>query len=151
MFSAGQSVYFCESPRMQPIDRDQTLTRQSPPDPAGADPDLPLMAAIRAGDESAFSTLYTRYSGMVYALCLRMLQDAGQAEDCLVDIFWELWERRDRYDASRGRPLPHILGLARSRATDRLRSRQVLKRNEAARLEAGDNLPADSSQPLDDM
>jgi RNA polymerase sigma-70 factor (ECF subfamily) len=90
--------------------------------------DYALMAGIRSRDESALSALYDRYSPLVYAHCLRVLGDPGEAEDLLIDIFWELWDRGDRYDAARGRPLAHILGLTRSRATDRLRARRSRKR-----------------------
>jgi RNA polymerase sigma-70 factor (ECF subfamily) len=85
--------------------------------------DYDLMRGIRTRDQSALRELYDRYSGIVYALCLRVLRNATDAEDLLVDVFWETWEKSDRYDASRGSPLAYLTTLARSRAIDRLRSK----------------------------
>lgn len=82
-----------------------------------------LMAAITDGDRKALDTLYQRYSAVVFALCLRIIGDRGIAEDLLVDIFFELWRRADRYDATRGAPLTYISTLARSRAIDRKRGK----------------------------
>ena len=49
--------------------------------------DLSLIAAVRYGDESAMAALYDRYSGIVYAVALRVLGDAGAAEDVLQEVF----------------------------------------------------------------
>jgi RNA polymerase sigma-70 factor (ECF subfamily) len=84
--------------------------------------DYALMAAVRERDQSALAALYDKYQAVVYAACLRSLRDKQEAEDLLVDIFWELWDRADRFDQTRGRPLAYILGLTRSRVVDRLRA-----------------------------
>ncbi len=86
--------------------------------------DHALMARVQARDSTALASLFDRYGGAVYGLCLRALRDEGEAEDLLVDIFWELWEKGGRYDRSRGSPIGHLMGLARSRLVDRLRSRR---------------------------
>jgi RNA polymerase sigma-70 factor (ECF subfamily) len=102
--------------------------RLSPPDINQAAPltgnDYALMAGICARDSASLAALYERYSGAVYGLCLRALTDPRDAEDLLIDIFAEIWERGDRYDPDRGSPIGHIMGLARSRVIDRLRSRR---------------------------
>src|SRR5262245_17695506 len=85
--------------------------------------DYELMRLIAERDQSAFTALYDRHSGMVYSLCLRILRDREAAEDLLVDVFWELWDKSGRYDASRGTPVTYLMTLARSRAIDRLRSK----------------------------
>jgi DNA-directed RNA polymerase specialized sigma24 family protein len=43
--------------------------------------DLALVTAIRSGDQAAMAALYDRYSSIVYAVALRVLQDTGAAED----------------------------------------------------------------------
>jgi RNA polymerase sigma-70 factor (ECF subfamily) len=88
----------------------------------GAD-DVALMAGIAARDRSAFERLYDRHSPLVLALCDRVLHDRAEAEDVMVDVFYELWDRADRYDPARGNPLTYLTTLARSRAIDRKRSR----------------------------
>lgn len=83
-----------------------------------------LMAAIAEEDAAAFAELYERHSGVVLATCIRILRDRPEAEDVLEEIFWEVWKRRDRYDATRAAPLSYLLTLSRSRALDRLRFRR---------------------------
>ena len=91
-------------------------------DPSVRD-DYDLMRGIASRDQSALRALYDRHSPVVYALCLRILRNAVDADELLVDVFWEAWEKSDRYDASRGSPLTYLTTLARSRAIDRIRSR----------------------------
>jgi len=52
--------------------------------------DLALVTAIRSGDQGAMAALYDRFSSIVYAVALRVLQDTGAAEDVLQDIFMQL-------------------------------------------------------------
>lgn len=61
----------------------------SPTDAQDAARDLSagLAARARAGDMAAFETLYRRYAGRVYAVCLRILADRGAAEECTQDAF----------------------------------------------------------------
>jgi len=94
---------------------------------SGSSPQIPddfaLMQAIARRDREALSTLYDRHSPMLLAICRRVLKDAGEAEDVLTDVFFELWTRADRFDAGRGNPLTYLVTLSRSRAIDRQRSR----------------------------
>jgi RNA polymerase sigma-70 factor (ECF subfamily) len=94
-----------------------------------------LLAAVRCGDRRAFRALYDRFAPEVLALCERILHHRADAEDAVADVFWEVWQRRDRYDASRGGARPYLMTLARSRAIDRLRSQAARPeaRNEGAR------------------
>lgn len=85
--------------------------------------DYGLMRRIAAGDRTAVDLLYRRYSGVVFSVCLRVVGDRGTAEDLLIDVFFELWRKADRYDPERGTPLTYITTLARSRAIDRKRTK----------------------------
>jgi len=84
--------------------------------------DFTLMQAIAAGDQAALAALYDRHAGLVFTLALRILRDRMAAEDLVMDVFWELWCRSERYDAARGSPMTYLLTIARSRAIDRKRS-----------------------------
>jgi RNA polymerase sigma-70 factor (ECF subfamily) len=97
--------------------------------------DLSLMRGIAAGDRTAFSTLFDRHSALLLAICRRILKDAGESEDILIDVFFEVWSRADRFDASRGSPLTYLVTLARSRAIDRQRSQGSRLRETAANPE----------------
>ncbi len=89
--------------------------------PTSAKDDLGLMQAMAAGDATALSAFYDRHSPLVYATCIRMLGDRATADELLVDIFHELWQRAGQYDATRANPLTFLLTLTRSRAIDRRR------------------------------
>lgn len=91
---------------------------------AGAAMDLSLMDGLCRKRPGAMAALYDRYGAILFAMCIRSLKDHAEAEDLLMDVFIELWERADRYDAGRGSPRTYIFGVARSRIIDRLRARR---------------------------
>ena len=41
----------------------------------------------KKGDQQAFYQLYHQFKGRVYAICLRLLADRGQAEDATQEAF----------------------------------------------------------------
>lgn len=90
---------------------------------AAAPADLELIERIRQGEQPALDLLYKRYSSPVYSLVWKILQNSEEAEDVALDVFWQVWRQADRYDPARGAPPAWIFTLARSRAIDRLRSR----------------------------
>ncbi len=108
----------------------------------GLDDDYLLMDGIARRDASALARLYDRHSMVVHSLCLRILRDPGMAEDAMIDVFHELWQRADRYNAARGTPIAYILTLSRSRALDRAR----MKGSRPATTPLHDNVDA-QAQP----
>ncbi len=86
--------------------------------------DLALVTAVRSGDQGAMAALYDRYSSIVYAVALRVLQDTGAAEDVLQDIFMQLWRNPGGFDANRGNMAAWLAVIARHRAIDALRRRR---------------------------
>ncbi len=107
--------------------------------------DLELVERIRHGDQPALDLLYARYSSPVYSLVWKVLQNAEEAEDVALDVFWQIWRQADRYDPARGAPPAWIFTLARSRAIDRLRARN---RREDRTISFDD--PAVHLDPLDE-
>jgi RNA polymerase sigma-70 factor, ECF subfamily len=96
-----------------------------------------LLGRMRRGDESALETLYARYGGLVYTLALRIVGDPELAREVLQDTFLRSWDGRASYDSTRGRVPWWLMGIARNRAVDLLRSR-----SHQARLREHDPLPA---------
>lgn len=84
--------------------------------------DFDLMQRITDGDADALAALYDRHGALIYAVGLRILRDRGEAEELLIDVFWEIWSRAARYDPSRAAPVTYLLTLARSRSIDKKRS-----------------------------
>jgi RNA polymerase sigma-70 factor, ECF subfamily len=83
-----------------------------------------LLQRVGRGDRLAFSDLYDRFSGVLFATALRILNNQEAAEDVLQDVFVQIWEKAPLYDSSRGKPLTWAVTLTRHKAIDRLRSLQ---------------------------
>ena len=93
-----------------------------------ASPDAMLVSRLLQKDVSAFEQLYDRHSRIVYGLLLRILQQAGTAEEVVQDVFLQLWRNAAQYDESRGPFVPWLLTLARNRALDTLRLKSERQR-----------------------
>ena len=102
-------------------------------------PDTALVQRLLQNDVSAFEELYDRHSRLVYALVLRILQQAGPAEEFVQDVFLLLWRNSAQYDAARGPFVPWLVTLARNRALDTLRLKSERQRRQEGQT---DELPA---------
>ena len=49
------------------------------------------------GDTDAFELVYRAYGAEVYAVCLRMVGDAVEAQELVQDVFVRAWERRESF------------------------------------------------------
>ena len=85
--------------------------------------DSALIEKMIAGDEAALSTMYDRYSPMLFGVLMRILRDEQAAEEVLQDLFLQLWRNAKRFDASRGSLAGWLLVIGRNRAISRLRGR----------------------------
>ncbi len=131
---------------VSPLRMRDALTPAPPIAKAPPASDLDLVERIKNGDSTALDALYERYSSPVYSLVWKVLQNAEEAEDVALDVFWQVWRQADRYDASRGAPPAWIFTVARSRAIDRLRARH---RREDRTISFDD--PAVNLDPLDEQ
>ena len=121
-------------------------SEQLTPTDAGTLSDADLWLALKAGRTSALGTLYDRHGGLVYGVALKVLGHAQEAEDLTQDVFVKLTQAM-AYDPQRGSFRTYLAILTRSRAVDRLRSRQSA-RDSVARLQAT-HLPPQPPTPAD--
>lgn len=113
--------------------------------------DTELLDRMRGGDESALEALYARYGGLVYTLALRIVCDPELAREVLQDTFLRSWDGREAYDSERGRVPWWLMGIARNRAIDLLRSRSHharLREQEPLRERADELRAADTQDVL---
>ena len=57
-----------------------------------------LVQRARRGDARAFERLYREHSAAVYGLCLRLLLNEANAEDCTQEAFVRAWRALDRFE-----------------------------------------------------
>ena len=120
------------------------LTAWTPIDDPAVSSDTALVHRLVQNDVSAFESLYDRHSPLVYALVLRILQNAGPAEEVVQDVFLQLWRNTAKYDASRGPFVSWLVALARNRALDALRRKGERQRR---REDQVDELPSVAAAP----
>jgi RNA polymerase sigma-70 factor, ECF subfamily len=101
-----------------------------------------IIVRLRAKDQAALDVLYERYSGLVYSLSLRIVRQPSDAEDVVIETFWQLWQQAADYNDERGQLRSWIVTIARSRALDRLRS---MRRNPTAESEEFNQPVADDN------
>lgn len=63
-----------------------------------ADSDHALIERSRRGDARAFQRLFERHARSVWGVCMRILGDAGSAEDAVQEAFLKAHRRLDQFD-----------------------------------------------------
>lgn len=58
--------------------------------------DTELWNAFRRGDEQAFAQIYRNYVKVLYRYGLKITPDTALIEDCIQDLFIEIWDSRAR-------------------------------------------------------
>ncbi|MEQ9619542.1 MAG: sigma-70 family RNA polymerase sigma factor [Deltaproteobacteria bacterium] len=86
-------------------------------------PDKELMALVKKRDKTAFREIYSRFSQVVFNLVYRILKDRQEAEEVVQEIFLQVWNKADSYDAQRGALSTWIINISRNKSIDRLRTR----------------------------
>lgn len=81
--------------------------------------DEELVARVRTQDSEALDLLFTRYSRLVYSIALRILHDAGEAEEVVQECFLYVFRKACAFEPSRGSAKVWIVQVAYSRARDR--------------------------------
>ncbi|MBA2456527.1 MAG: ECF RNA polymerase sigma factor SigK [Nocardioidaceae bacterium] len=84
-----------------------------------------LLNRVARGDEEAFSKLYDRISAAVFGMARRVVRDPARAEEVAQEVFLQVWQGANRFDAERGSAKTWILTLAHRRAVDAVRHDQA--------------------------
>lgn len=81
--------------------------------------DNELISEIRKRNRNAFEILVKRYSKPIYYLAYNILNVCGTKEDmeeCVSDVFLEIWQKIDQFDTRKGSFRTWILILAKYKA-----------------------------------
>ena len=78
-----------------------------------------LMAHLQAGHHDALAVLFDRYHRLVLTIALRILREAGEAEDLMQSVFLEIFRRAAQFDAAKGTVKVWILQYAYHRSFNR--------------------------------
>lgn len=104
------------------------------------------VGGIRARNADALAQLYDETSTILYSFAVRMLNDAADAEEVVLDVYQQVWKSIETFDSSRGTVLAWLTVLTRSRAIDRLR-RAGPRRARETSIEKVWERPSDAAAP----
>ncbi len=93
------------------------------PTPMKLPDDETLLDRICSADEHALSSLYERYSRLIYSIALHITNDLQATEEVTQDVFHSVWQRAAQFRASSGSVQTWLAAIARHRAIDEVRSR----------------------------
>lgn len=113
--------------------------------------DTALLLRLRAGDESAFDTLFRTWYEPLVRFAARMIGDRARAEEVAQDALFELWNRRETL-APQGAVQAWLFQTVRNRALNVLRHDGIVSRAEprvaSAMQGAGDAAQVDADAAL---
>lgn len=81
---------------MKSLDSSDSMEEHQQPDN-----ETGMWEVMRNGDKSALSFFYTKYFYPLYNYGLKFSADNSLIEDCIQDLFIEIWEKKERYDQIR--------------------------------------------------
>lgn len=114
--------------------------------------EISILERIAQQDQTALGELYDRYASVLYAVALKIVGSAEEAEEVVLDVFSQVWRTAKNYDSKRGRVDGWLFMLTRSRALDRLRALKRTARAADASIEAeGIKFPQAYTSPEQDL
>ncbi len=78
-----------------------------------------LMNALKECDQESLAELFRRHSRLVFSMGYRILEDSGEAEEIVQDVFLYLYQRAGQFDQAKGTAKAWIVQVAHSRSLDR--------------------------------
>ncbi len=87
--------------------------------------DITAIAGIKEKDELTICKIINKYSRLLWPIAATVLKNVGteqDVEECVADVFIDLWENPDKYDPERGSLKSWLCMVARCRAIDRYRA-----------------------------
>ena len=87
--------------------------------------DIAAISGVRNRDERMINEIIVKYSKLLWSIVSAVLKNVGTEQDieeCVADVFIDLWEYPDKYVADRGTLKTWLCMVARYKAIDRYRA-----------------------------
>jgi RNA polymerase sigma-70 factor (ECF subfamily) len=81
--------------------------------------DEDVLALLGSGDSTVLSCLVDRYSRLVLSIAHRILHDHGEAEDVVQDVFFQIYQKANLFDPTKGSAKAWIVSIALHKTLDR--------------------------------
>jgi RNA polymerase sigma-70 factor, ECF subfamily len=112
----------------EPFPNPQSASRRATgadaPARASVEGDRILLERVGKRDQNAMAQIFDRYSGMAYAIAMRVLNDRAQAEDVIQDVFFQIWQNPETFVSERGSLGAWLAVVVRNRSIDAIRGRR---------------------------
>lgn len=104
--------------------------------------DQELLAQIAHRDSEAMEEFYERFAPRVLGFLVKWHSSRNDAEEVMQEVFWQIWNQADRYDARCSPPMGWVYVIARSRSLDFLKSQKphISVTNQALEADGSDAL-----------
>ena len=83
--------------------------------------DEDLIRSIIDGKSGALGDLYDRYGRLVFSLAYQVVGDSATAEEITQEVFLQVWNKANTYQAGQGKVVTWLTSVARHKAIDSLR------------------------------
>ena len=86
--------------------------------------DEKILAELKERNEQTICFIMERYAKLLWTVADAVLRNVGTSQDveeCVADVFIQLWQRPDQFDPQRGTLKSWLCIVARTRALDRFR------------------------------
>jgi RNA polymerase sigma-70 factor, ECF subfamily len=85
--------------------------------------DAQLLALIGRGENWALSEIHARYTGLVFSIALKILNDQASAEEIAQQVFTKVWRHAQDYRVERGKFSTWVGTITHHQCVDELRRR----------------------------
>jgi RNA polymerase sigma-70 factor, ECF subfamily len=110
--------------------------------------DEDVMERLCQGHPEALPILFERYHRLVLKIALRILRDAGEAEDLMQDVFFEIFRKASQFDPTKGTAKTWIFQYAYHRSLSRRRYlalRNFYNRHQITESEVAESICLDTA------
>lgn len=89
--------------------------------------DIELVELMKASDYNAFTEIYNRFAGILYAFVRKRIDDKEDAEDVIQEFFTDLWTKKENIDIKGDLP-PYLYVAIRHKMLNYIRRNITQKR-----------------------